>query len=608
MTDPNSVCRDIYQVVRGDTLFQIASRYGVSVPALIRANQIQFPALLRVGQKLCIPGRVAATQQETKPTPPCPGGTLITVEAQQLMDILREHRMTFADMVCSNPGMDLTQPLAKGAQICVPKESKYHSIYNVDRSYITISGDNLDTIARRLGVTSRDLLIENPILRVEDFRVRGIRICIPQSAMQTSAVPPWKQQETAPAPVQQPTTEPDLIPPPEPLPELPVEKPCDQILYTIEFETLTRILENFRITYGTLRCYNPDIDFTKPMPKGTQLCIPRKDIFRACLAEDFYIIRAGDNIDVISRRLAIPAIQLMISNPGYFASDFSQAGVRLCIPLVRPVLPASSDQVIESEIRPMQEDCPGGKLMTIDKETLLDVMLANPDLSMTAIACSNFHVDFLKPLPQGAKICIPDQDWMRRCPGREYYIVRTNDSVDTIARRLGVTSEEILVANPSLRISDYGIRGLQVCLPSTVLEGQQVTSRTGPSKCQEELNPDVLQYCQDQKPFIIKNERLADIMEHYDLEAGTFMCLNSHIDLSKPLKPGAQLCIPSGERFQSCFFEDFYSVRDGDDFDIITRKLGVDPLQMILKNPTRSINDYKVLRTRICIPDHSEGS
>ena len=344
------------------------------------------------------------------------------------------------------------------------------------------------------------------------------------------------------------------------------------------------------------------------MPRGTRLCIPRQDIFRACLAEDFYIIRRGDDLDVISRRLAIPAMQLLISNPGYFVSDFSQSGVRICIPLVRPALSVMNDEAMNQEIQPLQEDCPGGKLITINKETLVDLMLANPDISFAAIACSNFKVEFLKPLPPGTKLCIPNQDWLKRCPGQDYYIVRTNDSMDTIARRVGITSEELLVANPALRISDYGIRGLQICLPNPAETDENVASRQGPSKCQGGLDPDVLQYCLNQKPFVVQKERLADIMERFDLEAGTFMCLNPQIDFSKPLKPGMEICIPEGERFQSCFFEDFYSVRPGDNFDIISRKLGVDPLQLILKNATRSIHDFQVPRTRICIPDSRQGS
>ena len=42
---------------KGDTLFRIASRYGVSVDALRRANRIGRSAAIRVGQRLSVPTR-----------------------------------------------------------------------------------------------------------------------------------------------------------------------------------------------------------------------------------------------------------------------------------------------------------------------------------------------------------------------------------------------------------------------------------------------------------------------------------------------------------------------------------------------------------------------
>lgn len=45
-----------YTVASGDTLSRIASRFGVSVQAIVAANSIKNPALIRVGQKLTIPG------------------------------------------------------------------------------------------------------------------------------------------------------------------------------------------------------------------------------------------------------------------------------------------------------------------------------------------------------------------------------------------------------------------------------------------------------------------------------------------------------------------------------------------------------------------------
>jgi len=51
----------IYVVRRGDTLFSIARRFGVSVSAVARANGISNPALIYVGQRLVIPGASSGT-------------------------------------------------------------------------------------------------------------------------------------------------------------------------------------------------------------------------------------------------------------------------------------------------------------------------------------------------------------------------------------------------------------------------------------------------------------------------------------------------------------------------------------------------------------------
>ncbi len=52
---PASISARVYRVTSGDTLSGIAARFGVSVTALQRANGIQDPSLLRIGQLLIIP-------------------------------------------------------------------------------------------------------------------------------------------------------------------------------------------------------------------------------------------------------------------------------------------------------------------------------------------------------------------------------------------------------------------------------------------------------------------------------------------------------------------------------------------------------------------------
>lgn len=45
----------IYEIKKGDTLFNLASRYGVSWQTLAELNSLKEPYLLKVGQKIKIP-------------------------------------------------------------------------------------------------------------------------------------------------------------------------------------------------------------------------------------------------------------------------------------------------------------------------------------------------------------------------------------------------------------------------------------------------------------------------------------------------------------------------------------------------------------------------
>lgn len=66
---PDSGDYFVYTAVSGDTLNAIAKRYGITVRELIEANNIEDPNLIRVGQKLVIPGVIKPPKPRPKPSP-----------------------------------------------------------------------------------------------------------------------------------------------------------------------------------------------------------------------------------------------------------------------------------------------------------------------------------------------------------------------------------------------------------------------------------------------------------------------------------------------------------------------------------------------------------
>lgn len=57
-----------HQVQTGETLYRIAKNYGVSLEALVQANQIEDPTTLRAGEALIIPGSSSTAAASSKAT------------------------------------------------------------------------------------------------------------------------------------------------------------------------------------------------------------------------------------------------------------------------------------------------------------------------------------------------------------------------------------------------------------------------------------------------------------------------------------------------------------------------------------------------------------
>jgi LysM repeat protein len=213
----------VHQVRKGETAYSISKAYGITVEDLTRENP---PALYGVkeGQSLRIP---VVLVKNTKPSEVFvpkkehneaefvyhslkPGETVYSLS--------RSFGVSENEIMDSNPGIDINK-LSVGTEIAIPKRQFMTSQQKFDdqgKKYIyhkVLEGETLSSIARKYGVTLRQLRKENRDMRfpqVGDFvRISGSKITetaepevIKQDTVQVvEEAPPVKIERTSHTPV-----------------------------------------------------------------------------------------------------------------------------------------------------------------------------------------------------------------------------------------------------------------------------------------------------------------------------------------------------------------------------------------------------------------------
>jgi LysM repeat protein len=210
-------------VQRGDSLFLIGRRFGVSVHELLQANpQIKDPDRIFVGQVICIP-RVAGEPPEDQagqspaveaaagdhipPPPPTCSGFYYTVRrGDSLFLIGRRFGVTVAELLQANPQIKNANLIFVGQVICIPHPGRGPALGSADGHgtaveagpaqpippppptcsgfYYTVQrGDSLFLIGRRFGVTVQQLLQANPQITNPNLIYVGQVICIPRAGV-----------------------------------------------------------------------------------------------------------------------------------------------------------------------------------------------------------------------------------------------------------------------------------------------------------------------------------------------------------------------------------------------------------------------------------------
>ncbi len=147
-------------VQRGETMFSIARRYGVTVDAISHANGLPDPRKIYVGQRLTIPGQGQVTSSKESTIP------YVVQAGDTLTAIAQRYRTTWQALAQVN-GMLSPAALYAGQVIRVPMVSgradMESSVFMLDEGTVSVvhPDDTLFRIALRYGLSPQTLALES---------------------------------------------------------------------------------------------------------------------------------------------------------------------------------------------------------------------------------------------------------------------------------------------------------------------------------------------------------------------------------------------------------------------------------------------------------------
>lgn len=153
-----------HSVSDGDTLWGIASQYGTSVAAIVSANDLANPDLIRIGQSLVIPD----SSRQSAPTVAAPSTTHIVSAGETLSGIAASYGTTVAVLAelnrLANPGLILIgQRLSVPGGSATPTSSSSSGSTTSTKRHTVTAGQTLSGIAARYGTTTAALAALNDL-------------------------------------------------------------------------------------------------------------------------------------------------------------------------------------------------------------------------------------------------------------------------------------------------------------------------------------------------------------------------------------------------------------------------------------------------------------
>lgn len=580
----------IYVVHEGDTFFSIAQKNGITLAALMNANQGIIPEQLRTGQEIIVP--ITNSEQVFE----CDGTEYIIKTGDTFYDIAINNAISVEALESANPGVD-PERLYVGQSICIPRivlENENSSDSRSDRRsdkcplkrYKICRGDTFFKIAEFLGCTIEQLELANPgidpaRLFIDEF------LCVPDGSSEGTQGKSGERDSVKVSAVS--SCGDDFTP------------------HTIEKgDTLYAIAKQYGVTVESILDANKDAD-PERLIVGNTLCIPKKNETKPCNGIR-YTVQKGDTFFTLASWNKLSLDDLIAANPGVDPEKL-EVGQVICIPI--------------SNTNPSDAPKCGGATYTIIAGDTLYSIARKHCVTLSELASLNPDVNFEK-IYAGQSICVPKAaDETRDCPLTDSQlkgILETpivpesfwdNPTVKDEATEEKPASVDNVKSVDSVNNVNNVINNV----------GNNVINNAGNNVVNHVIQSVAESVVQTRSHVLREGDTLFMISKKYGVSLAEIFAANPWLNPNR-LVAGTNITIPAPTasntntnavaQVSAVPSEDAacqggsYTVEKGDSFYLIARRFGVELASLLAANPSVAPDKLKVGQV-ICLPQCQAG-